>query len=194
MVGQILPVYGGTWVPDTGGDGDQGGGRGQLPPGLVNLLEDYKLKGVVISGVVTWVAAQIDTQTTDAWKSLAERCFRDSEISEGKEALKLARGAVLETLVPEFKLNRKGGSNVSKKAAEIEDIRKALVALQSAGEMPLVIASSGQMVRCPQSWGVPESTTLQDVMGKVIMLEQVMTDSIKNQKESMEELKKEVQV
>ena len=113
MTGPILPVFGGAWVPpDPGGEGDQGGGKGQPPPGLLDMLENYGQKGIVVSGVVTWVAAQIDTQTTDAWKSLAERCFKDSEISEGKEALKLARGAMLETLVTDVKLNRKGGNNI----------------------------------------------------------------------------------
>ena len=67
----------------------------------------------MISGVVTWIGPQIDTQTTNAWMALAERCFKDSEISAGKEALKLAKGDVLENLVTEFKLNRKGNSKKS---------------------------------------------------------------------------------
>ena len=91
--------------------------------------------------------------------------------------------------MPEFKLNRKGGS---KKEKEIDDIKKALVALQAAGDMPLV-ASSGHMVRFPQSWGVPPAATVQDVMGKVIMLEQVIVDSMKSQKENMQLLREELQ-
>ena len=73
-------------------------------------------------------------------------------------------------LVVDFKTNRSGAG---KKVKEIDDIRKALVALRAAGEMPLILASSEQMVRCPQSWGVPDSATVQDVMGRVIMLEKI---------------------
>ena len=58
--------------------------------------------------------------------------------------------------------------------------------------MPLVLATSGQMVRCPQSWGVPETATVQDVMGKVIMLEKVMSDNIKSQQEHMNLLRQEI--
>ena len=54
-------------------------------------------------------------------------------------------------MVTEFKTNRKKGPG--KKALELEDIRKAIVALGAAGEMPLVMATSSQMLRCPQSWG-----------------------------------------
>ena len=191
MAGPILPAYGGAWIPDTGGGGgDDVGGKGHLPTGLMEMLEKFGKNGIVISGVVTWIGAQIDTQTNDAWMALAERSFKDNEISEGKEALRLVKGDVLENLVTDFKLNRKGGS---KKEREIDDIRKALLALQAAGDMPLVMASSGQMVRCPQSWGVPLAATVQDVMGKVIMLEQVMADSMKSQKENMQVLREELQ-
>ena len=191
MAGLVLPDYGGAWIPDTGGEDDQGGGQGFLPTGLIDILEKFGKNGIVISGVVTWIGSQIDTQINDAWKALAERCFKDTEVTAGKEALKSARGTVLENLVPDFNTTRKGAS---KKSSEIEDIRKALVALQAAGQMPLVIASSDQMVRCPQSWGVPDTATVQDVMGKVLMLEQVMADNMKSQKESMQELREELQL
>ena len=67
------------------------------------------------------------------------------------------------------------------------------MALHAAGDMPLVMASSGQMVRCPQSWGVPPAATVQDVMGKVIMLEQVMADNMKSQQENIQVLRQELQ-
>ena len=179
MTGNTVPDYGGTWLPDTGGD-EGGGGKGKPPPGVTEILETFGQKGVVISGVVTWVGAQLDTQANDAWKSLAARSFLDNEVTAAKEALRNAKGTVLENLYPDFKTKRSGGG---KKSKEIEDIEKALVALQGAGEMPLVLASSSQMVRCPQSWGVPPTATVQDVMGKVIMLEQVMANNMKSQKE-----------
>ena len=48
------------------------------------------------------------------------------------------------------------------------------------------------MVRCPQSWGVPETATVQDVMGKVIMLEQVIASNMETQKLQMEQVKQEM--
>ena len=161
MASLAVPDFGGAWVPDTGGD--EGGGQGHPPPGLADLLEKFGTNGVVISGVVTWIGAQVDTQTSDAWKSLAMRCFQEGEVTAAKDALKGARGKELESLVIDFKKNRQG---LGKKEKEIDDIKDAIVALKAAGKMPLILASSDQMVRCPQSWGVPATATVQDVMGE----------------------------
>ena len=140
---------GGAWVPDRGG----GEGEGTLPPEVTSKMGQFGQKGVVVSGVVTWIVAQIGTHGTEIWKSLAERCFSEVEVTAAKEALKSARGDVLNTLVKDFKVNRQCGG---KKASEIDDIKNAVVALEAAGEMPLVMATSGQMTRCPQSWGYPQ--------------------------------------
>ena len=66
-------------------------------------------------------------------------------MSAAKDALKSAREEVLEGLVSDFKTKRQVAG---RKAAELEDIRKAIVALQDAGEMPLILATSTQMTRC----------------------------------------------
>ena len=187
MASLAVPDFGGAWVPDTGGD--EGGGQGHPPPGLADLLEKFGTNGVVISGVVTWIGAQVDTQTSDACNSLAMRCFQEGEVTAAKDALKGARGKELESLVIDFKKNRQG---LGKKEKEIDDIKDAIVALKAAGKMPLILASSDQMVSCPQSWGVPATATVQDVMGRVIMLEKVMADNMQNQKEHMELLRQEV--
>jgi hypothetical protein len=181
MAGAAVPDCGGACVPDTGG----GQGGGSPPPGIMDLLGKFGQKGVVISGIVTWISAQIDTQTTDAWKSLADFCLLEEEVTAAKEALRNASGDVLAILVTEFKTKRSG---VGKKVTEID----ALVALHAANEMPLVLASSAQMVRCPQSWGVPATATVQDLMGKVIMLEQVVSNNIESQKEQMEQMREEL--
>ena len=60
--------------------------------------------------------------------------------------------------------------------------------------MPLVLASSGMMGRCPPAWGQPAVSTTQDVMGKVHMLEQVMTSHMELQRKQMENLSKEISV
>ena len=122
MAGQVMPDCGGAWVPDTGG-----GEGGALPPGVLAEMGKLGQHGVVISGVVTWIEAQIGTHGNEIWKPLAERCFLDVEVTAAKEALKSAKGVVyLESLVTDFKKNRQGAG---KKAAELEDIRKAIVAL-----------------------------------------------------------------
>ena len=87
--------------------------------------------------------AQIDRFGGDNWRSLAERCFSPSEVTSAKEALKSAKGSVLETLLPDFKTNRSGPN---KKAREIDDLRKAIEALSESNQLPLVMASSQQML------------------------------------------------
>ena len=64
--------------------------------------------------------------------------------------------------------------------------------LSEANQMPLVLATAQQMLKCPQSWGVPESPTSQDVMGKIIHLEKALSDSIELQKNQMNSIKEEI--
>ena len=181
MVGVVLPDCGGAWVPDTGGEGG-----GDLPTVVLHQLRDHGQKGVVISGLVAWMEVQMDTEGCDIWRALAERNWQESEVTQAKEALKAACGPQLETLVPEFKTNRQ------KKEKEIEDIRKAIVALQANNIMPLVLASSGMMGRCPPAWGQPATSTTQDVMSKVHMLEEVMTSHMEQQRKQMDRLSQEI--
>ena len=101
----LMPDCGGAWVPDTGG-GEEGGGS--LPTGVLEEIGKLSKKGILISGVVTWIQAQIGTHGTDIWKSLAQRCFLGPEVTAAKEALRSAKGAVLENLVTDFKVNRSG--------------------------------------------------------------------------------------
>ena len=182
MVGVILPDCGGPWVPDTGG----GEGGGSLPDAVLNQLSDNGQQGIVISGLVAWMEVQMDTEGCEVWRSLAERNWLEGEVTQAKEALKSACGHLLETLVPEFKTNRQ------KLSLAIEDIRKAIVALKANNSMPLVLASSGMMGRCPPAWGQPATSTTQDVMGKVHMLEEVMTSHMELQRKQMEKLSLEI--
>ena len=181
MEGVILPDCGGAWVPDTGG-----GGEGDLPTNILQQLRDHGKNGVVISGLVAWMEVQMNTEGCDIWRGLAERNWLDSEVTHAKEALSSACGDVLTTLVPEFKTRRQ------KKEKEIEDIRKAIVALQINNRMPLVLASTGMMKRCPPAWGQPATATTQDVMGKVHMLEEVMTNHMEQQRKQMESLSQQI--
>ena len=184
MVGVILPDCGGAWVPDTGGDNSEG--TGEVPDVVMEQLRNHGKKGIVISGLVAWIEVQMGTEGCDIWRALAERNWVDSEVTLAKEALAGACGHLLETLVPEFKTRRQ------KKEKEIEDIRKAIVALKANNSMPLVLASSGMMTRCPPAWGQPATATTQDVMGKVHMLEEVMSSHMELQRKQMEILSQEV--
>ena len=83
MPGLALPDCGGSWIADTGG-----GEGGSLPPGVVEQLTIFGRNGVVISGVVTWIQAQLGTHGPEIWKSMAERCFSEDEVTAAKEALR----------------------------------------------------------------------------------------------------------
>ena len=110
-------------------------------------------------------------------------------MTAAKEALKKAKGPVLEELMPEFKINKSGQN---KKSRELEDIRKALVVLREKNQMLLILATANQILKCPQSWGVPESPTSQDLMGKIMHLEKALGDSIELQKDLMNKIKEEI--
>ena len=152
-------------------------------------LQDHGKKGVVLSGLVAWIEVQLDTLGCDVWRPLAERNWLDTEVTAAKEALKEVCGQELLTLVPDFKTNRQGAN---KKSKELEDIQKAIVALHSNNSMPLVIASSGMMGRWPSSWGQPDTPTTQDLMGKVHMLEEVMSNFMEQQKKQMDKVSEEL--
>ena len=181
----IMPDCGGAWVPDDSG----GGGVGQPPLCVLEQISKLAEHGIVISGVITWMQAQIDTLGGDIWRSLAERCFLATEVTAAKDALRNAKGQELLNLVPDFKTNRSGPN---KKSKELDDIKKAIGALTQANQMPLVLATAQQMLRCPQSWGVPESPTSQDVMGKIYHLEKALGDSIELHKDQMNQVREEI--
>ena len=88
-----------------------------------------------------------------------------------------------------MKTNRQGGN---KKTKELDDIGKAIQALQINNKMPLVIASSGMMGRCPSSWGQPENPSCQDIMGKFQMVEEILSNFMDQQKRQMDILNNEV--
>ena len=180
-VGAILPDCGGAMIPDTGG-----GDEGFLPDVVMKQLGDHGKNGIVISGLVAWMEVQMDTEGCEIWRGLVERNWSETEVSQAKEALKAACGPLLETLVPDFKTKRQ------KKEKEIEDIRKAIVALQNSNSMPLILASSGMMRRCPPAWGQPATSTIQDVMGKVHMLEEVMNSHLETQRKQMDKLSQDI--
>ena len=54
------------------------------------------------------------------------------------------------------------------------------------------MATSEQMIRCPQSWGVPDTATSQDVMGKVLELEKSIADNLEYQRQQMVEFRQEI--
>ena len=168
-------------IPDTGG-----GDEGFLPDVVMKQLGDHGKNGIVISGLVAWMEGQMDTEGCEIWRGLVERNWSETEVSQAKEALKAACGPLLETLVPDFKTKRQ------KKEKEIEDIRKAIVALQNSNSMPLILASSGMMRRCPPAWGQPATSTIQDVMGKVHMLEEVMNSHLETQRKQMDKLSQDI--
>jgi hypothetical protein len=147
------------------------------------IAKSFLRKGVLWNGLM-------DTQC-EVWRPLADRNWLDHEVTAAKEALRAASKHKLEKLPcwQKFKIQRKG---TNKKSKEIEDIRMAIVDIQDSGSIPLVLATSGMMGRCPPSWGQPANPTSQDVMGKVHMLEEVLSSHMEQQKKQMEKLGQEM--
>ena len=148
------PNLGGRWtLPPEGVDGVEGS-----PPDIViNGLEKHSKDGIVISGVVTWINMHRGTGATGIWKEAALQCWNDEEVTESKRQLVSAMGPDLEEELKktdrDFKTERKRSEKNPKKTLEINDIITILTFLSEKSKMPLVLASSDQLQRCPKTLG-----------------------------------------
>ena len=96
-------------------------------------------------------------RTTGIWKEAALQCWNDKEVTDSKRQLVSAMGPNLEDELKktdrDFKTERKGSEKNPKKTLEINDIITILTFLSEKSKMPLVLASSEQMKRCPKTLG-----------------------------------------
>ena len=162
----MLTDIGGKYTPP--GDGQA---EGTLPQNVLEMMDLYGKNGILVSGVVSWIQVNKNMDANGIWKQVAEQSWNDEEITEAKNALLASTGSErLVQLAPGMGVNRK---NVpGRKAKEIKDIIDAITALEEANAMPLILASSGQMRRSPQSLGsVSPTASMGDLTTKMISIE-----------------------
>ena len=187
----VFVDIGGKWIPHGEGDED-----GFLPLNLLQMPKEFGKNGIVASGEVTWIQVNKNIAAKGLWKQHAETSWSDEGVSNAKNALLTAGGERLIQLVPGMGIDRKNITGTRIK--EVNDIIDAITALEESNTMPLVLASSEQLGRCPQSQGsIGPNTSMGDVMTKVMSIEESLSkfmDSSRQQMETMtSELKKQVE-
>ena len=187
----MLTDIGGKYVPP-GDDPSDEDLEGSLPQNIIQMMKQYGKNGIVVSGVVSWIQVNKNMAANGIWKQVAEQSWNDEEITEAKNALLAAAGGErLAQLAPGMCVNRK--SVPGRKVKEIKDIIDAITALEEDNSMPLVLASSGQMRKSPQSLGsVSPTASMGDLTTKMISIEDTLRKFMESSKEQMESLTEEV--
>ena len=121
---------GGSW-PDALGDA-------QFNEVFCKVLCKY---GLVVNGVVAWIAAMLDSNPEDVWRDVAIGHFSDEEISKAKEDLQRAAG---DNIAPQPNRTKDG-----RKVKEIDDIAKSLRLLKDKGNLPLIVTTAKMAMAAP---------------------------------------------
>lgn len=165
-------------------------GKGNPPESVLNELEKYSKYGIVCSGVVAWIDMHRGVRAVGIWREAAIQGWSVEEVTEAKGQLSVAMGpklmSELKTKDKEFKLDRKGSDKNPKQSLEFNDIITMLVFLSEKLMMPLILASSDQLQRCPQIMGsVSPNVSMGEMFTKMQALETVLAGHLKENREQM---------
>ena len=154
-----------------------GGGKGEPPDCVLNILRKEGTNGIVISGVISWILVNRNESAKTIWKNVAVGHWKEEEVSIAKEALREAGGFELGKKVPGMKVNRNSGFGKVEK--ELQDIAKAIDYLTENKKMPLVLATANQIQRCPRTLGsVEQNASMGELASKIASLESCLTKYI----------------
>jgi hypothetical protein len=186
-----LADVGGQTVPPE----DEGPGVGSLAPEVNKMMIKEGFHGVVISGVVAWIQINNGSAATNIWRKIAEEHWAEEEVTAAKTALVAAAGEErVKGLVPGLK-NRTNWVNNTKMNKEIQDIIDIVTKLENGKIMPLVLASSDQIRRCPGARGSIDSRTPdtnKGLISRMISMEETMAKFMTTTASQLENLKIEV--
>ena len=169
---------GGVWEP--GEDGNK-----KMPKTVMSEMKENSENGIVISGVVAWVAMQMDMNAEGVWMELAEACWSELEVTKAKKVLKAACGDNLKEHET-FNKDRK------QRNKELGDIRDGLRFLKNKEKMPLILADVVMMKRCPQP-GFSVKQTNEDIVERINIFEKAMNHFMVKTEKYMEESKEQVE-
>ena len=159
----------------------------------MEILTKESKNGIVISGLVSWLNIQRDTNAEGIWITVALEQFNPDEVTEAKKAVEsVFAGDVkgLKEKIPNYSDRRKAGEN--KKKTELGDIRDMLKLYETLECMPVILATSEQMKRCPQFWGEQKTEDVAGIIENVKMLKQVMSSYIEGNNQQMAEMRREM--
>ena len=159
-------MKGGGWEIDSAGDSDTDAVTWTNTNwDLVNFLMEHGKNGIVLNGVVAWIAIVMERGANELWVSQAVAKFSDEEVNDAKANLWKAATKELGDV------QARQGEN--KKKSDIQDIHKALVLLKGLGKLPLILANSTMIERSPALGGLNEESKVADVVNKVVSLSAV---------------------
>lgn len=187
-----LPNAGGPWIPSLSVDGETHG-KGNPPEVVIKVMEEHGQNGIVISGVIAWIEVERQSGAGGVWRQVAETHWTHEEVTEAKKQLVNVLSAELVVSVKEkdkeFVTNRIGADKQLRKTREIKDIISILEYLSERSLMPLVLASSCQMMKSPKSLGsVNPEASMGEMQTKVLSLETCMLSYMESNKQQIETL------
>ena len=80
---------------DIGGrpaEGWEGGGKGEHPDNIIDVLRDNGKDGTIVSGFLAWIMVNRNESAKNIWKIVAISHCKDDDISGARKALREASG------------------------------------------------------------------------------------------------------
>ena len=160
------------------------------PDDIIKMLTKYGEHGIVVDGIIAWVAVNKEMTAENLLKQLMEKSLTLDEVLKSRAALIAAAGSDLDEWNGKEWKEVKGSRQLTKTA--VEDIIKAMTILTDKKKMPLILAGPEQFRRCPGAGSSSQTVSVPELEKKVESLEKRMVDFMEYNKKQMEVLTTEV--
>ena len=155
------------------------------PDVVIKMLTDYGEHGIVVDGIIAWVAINKEMTAENILKQLMEKSLTLDELLKSRAALRASGGPELEEWFQKLPKTRQ------EMKLAVEDIVKALKFLSESKKMPLILAGPDQLRCCPGA-GSSSLTSPVELETKIGSLEKLMNDFMDSNRKQIEELTVEV--
>ena len=178
----VVDMIGGAGEGGGTQPGEAGGGADTLFD-VFGYLRNVGSRGIAINGILVWIDIQQKSTPENIWMAQAESHFADPEIDIARSSLWKAANDK-KALIGEMIAHKTPG----KTHKNLVDITKAMKILKEKSMLPLLLATSDMMKKCPAYHCDKGDTNAVDVMSKVKVLEESMDNFMKQQGEQMRNL------
>ena len=114
------------------------------PDDIVKMLVEHGENGIIIDGIIAWIAMNTDMTADNILKQLLEKSVDLTEVLKSREVLKTAGGTVLAENHRD--INQKTRTKIE---LAVKDVVEGVKILKEKKKMPLVLAAPDQWRRCP---------------------------------------------
>ena len=165
---------------------DSSGEEEAKPPDMiVKMLMDHGEHGIVVDGIIAWVAMNREMTAENILKQFMQKQLTLDELLKSRAALRASGGPELQEWFEKLPKTR------SEMKLAVEDIVKAMTFLTESKKMPLILAGPEQIRRCPGA-GSSSQTASVELESKIQSLEKSMNDFMDSNKKQIEALTVEV--